>query len=57
LPLPPGIDPAKLTRGQAVQVAVDIAPDGTLTLKGIASDEGTSGADDASSGQGTRAGS
>jgi hypothetical protein len=57
LPLPAGIDPAKLTRGQAVQVAVDIAPDGTLTLKGIASDQGTSGADDAASGQGTLAGS
>ena len=38
-------------------MAVDIAADGTLTLKGITSDQGAAGADDASQGQGTLTGS
>jgi hypothetical protein len=52
-----GIDQSRLAHGQAVQVAVDIANDGALTLKGITSDQGVAGADDASQGQGTLTGS
>jgi len=55
--VPSGIDQARLTRGQAVQVAVDAAADGKLSLKGITSDQGASGADDAGQGQGTLTGS
>jgi hypothetical protein len=55
--LPAGIDQAKLKRGQAVQVAVDISASGNLSLKGITSDQGSGGADDASQGQGTLTGS
>jgi hypothetical protein len=55
--IPAGIDPAKLSRGQAVQLAVDVAGDGALTLKGVTSDQGAAGADDASQGQGTLTGS
>jgi hypothetical protein len=55
--IPAGIDPAKLSRGQAVQLAVDVADDGALTLKGVTSDQGAAGADDASQGQGTLTGS
>ncbi|MGC1800494.1 MAG: hypothetical protein WA701_08920 [Solirubrobacterales bacterium] len=51
------IDPAKLTPGQAVQVALDVAPDGASTLKGITSDQGRNGADDPAQGQGTLTGS
>jgi hypothetical protein len=57
LEIPNGIDPAKLSPGEAVQTAVDIANDGTLTLKGITSDQGATGADDPSQGQGTLTGS
>jgi hypothetical protein len=57
LAVPAGIDLAKLTAGQAVQAAVDIAGDGTFTLKGITSDQGAAGADDATQGQGTLTGS
>jgi hypothetical protein len=57
LAIPGSIDPAKLTPGQAVQVALDVAPDGAFTLKGIASDQGTNGADDPAQGQGTLTGS
>src|SRR5262249_60004927 len=56
LAVPGGIDQSKLGRGQAVQVDVAIADDGTLTLKGIASDQGAAGADGPSSGQGTQTG-
>ena len=52
----PGIDVTKLTPGQAVQVAVDVAPDGKLTLRGITSDQGAAGADDPAQGQGTLVG-
>jgi hypothetical protein len=52
-----GFDLNKLNPGQAVQAAVDIAGDGTLTLKGITSDQGAAGADDPSQGQGTLTGS
>jgi hypothetical protein len=55
--VPAGIDPARVSRGQAVQVAVDVAGDGALSLKGITSDQGAAGADDASQGQGTLVGS
>jgi hypothetical protein len=55
--IPAGIDQAKLKRGQAVQVAVDISAGGKLSLKGITSDQGSGGADDASQGQGTLTGS
>jgi hypothetical protein len=57
LEVPGGIDPARVSRGQAVQVAVDVAGDGALSLKGITSDQGAAGADDASQGQGTLTGS
>jgi hypothetical protein len=54
--VPTGIDLAKLGAGQAVQAAVDIATDGTLLLKGISSDQGVAGAEDAAQGQGSLAG-
>jgi hypothetical protein len=57
LAVPPGIDLTRLTRGEAVQVALGIAGDGTLSIQGITSDQGTVGADDASQGQGTLTGS
>jgi hypothetical protein len=57
LDLPSGFDPNRLPPGQAVQAAVDIAADGELTLKGITSDQGAAGADDATQGQGTLTGS
>ena len=57
LGVPAGIDQARLSRGQAVQVAVGIGSDGKLTLTGITSDQGAAGADDASQGQGTLTGS
>ena len=57
LAVPSGIDQSKLSRGIAVQVDVAVAPNGALTLKGVASDQGTGGADDASQGQGTLVGS
>jgi hypothetical protein len=56
LSVPAGIDQSRLARGQAVQVAVDLAG-GSLTLTGITSDQGTGGADDPSQGQGTLTGS
>jgi hypothetical protein len=57
LGVPAGIDPARLGRGQAVQVAVDVADGGALTLRGLTSDQGATGADDAGQGQGTLTGS
>jgi hypothetical protein len=57
LAVPNGIDSAKLHPGEAVQVAVDVAGDGTLSLKGVTSDQGVAGADDANQGQGSLAGS
>jgi hypothetical protein len=54
--VPNGIDPAKLTPGQAVQVDVAIGPDGSLSLRGITSDQGAAGADDPTQGQGTLTG-
>jgi hypothetical protein len=58
LAVPPGIDPAKLSRGLPVQVAVEVGGGGGgLTLKGITSDQGAAGADDAAQGQGTLTGS
>jgi hypothetical protein len=56
LSVPAGIDQTRLSRGQAVQVAVDIDGSGNLTLKGITSDVGAAGADDPSQGQGSLAG-
>jgi hypothetical protein len=56
LSVPVNIDQSRSTRGQAVQVAVDIAG-GSLTLTGITSDQGAAGADDATQGQGTLTGS
>jgi hypothetical protein len=56
LPVPDGIDAARLTPGQAVQAVVAIADDGTVSLQGITSDQGTAGADDPSQGQGTLTG-
>jgi hypothetical protein len=57
LSVPTGIDQARLSRGQAVQVAVDVSDVGVLTLKGITSDQGAAGADDVGQGQGTLTGS
>jgi hypothetical protein len=57
LGVPSGIDLGKLKPGEAVQVAVDVANDGTLTLKGITSDQGAAEADDPSQGQGSLTGS
>jgi hypothetical protein len=57
LGVPSGIDPARVSRGQAVQVAVDVSAAGALTLWGITSDQGAAGADDATQGQGTLTGS
>jgi hypothetical protein len=56
LGVPSGFDLNKLTPGLAVQVAVDISNDDTLTLTGITSDQGVAGADDRTQGQGTSAG-
>ncbi len=56
LPIPSGIDSARLSRGQAVQVDLEVSG-GTMTLKGITSDQGEAGADDAGQGQGTLTGS
>ena len=57
LSVPPAIDQAKLSPGEAVQVAVDIDGSGNLTLRGVTSDQGANGADDPSQGQGTLTGS
>jgi hypothetical protein len=57
LAVPAGIDPNRLNPGQAVQTAVGVAADGTLSLQGITSDQGAAGADDATQGQGTLTGS
>src|SRR5262249_53520722 len=57
LDVPSGIALAKLSPGEAVQFALDIAADGGLTLKGITSDQGAAGANDPSQGQGSLAGS
>jgi hypothetical protein len=55
--VPAGIDLGKLSPGEAVQVGVDVADDGKLTLRGTASDQGVAGADDGTQGQGTLVGS
>jgi hypothetical protein len=57
LDVPNGIDPARLSPGQAVQVAVDVTQDGKFTLRGTTSDQGVAGADDPAQGQGTLTGS
>jgi hypothetical protein len=57
LDVPDGIDLAKLSPGEPVQVAVDVAQDGKFTLRGITSDQGAAGADDTTQGQGTLTGS
>jgi hypothetical protein len=57
LGVPSGIDLGKLSPGEAVQFAIDIANDGGLSLKGITSDQGAAGANDPSQGQGSLAGS
>jgi hypothetical protein len=57
LAVPAAIDQSKLSRGVAVQVDVAVSPDGALSLKGVASDQGAAGADDTSQGQGTLVGS
>ena len=54
--VPTGIDLGRLTPGQAVQVAVGAADDGTMSLQGITSDQGVAGADDPAQGQGTLVG-
>jgi hypothetical protein len=57
LAVPNGIDISRLNPGQAVLAALDVAPDGTLTVRGVTSDQGAGGADDPSQGQGTLTGS
>lgn len=49
---PPTIDTTKVSVGESVLVAADIAADGSLTLTGLASDERLKGADDEASAQG-----
>ena len=56
IPVPDGIDLAKLSPGQPVQAELGIAAGGALSLKGITSDKGVQGADDPSQGQGSLAG-
>jgi hypothetical protein len=50
--VPETIDTAGLKLGQSVLVTATIGPDGSLALTGLASDERTSGADDAKAAQG-----
>jgi hypothetical protein len=52
LAVAPEIDAKKLKAGDSYLATAEIADDGSLTLKGIASDEHSKGADDASSAQG-----
>lgn len=52
LTVPPEIDSAKLKLGDSYLATVEIGADGSLELKGIASDERTKGADDPMSAQG-----
>jgi hypothetical protein len=56
LDVPAGIDLTKLTPGEPVEAAVDVAQDGRLSLTGVTSDQGTAGADDAGQGQGSLSG-
>jgi hypothetical protein len=50
--VPPKIDSAKLELGDSYLATAEIAADGSLELKGIASDERTKGADDPAGAQG-----
>jgi hypothetical protein len=50
--VPKSISTKKLKPGDSVTATVEISTDGTLTLKGLASDEKTKGADDAKATQG-----
>lgn len=50
--VPPEIDSAKLKLGDSYLATAEIAADGSLELKGIASDERTEGADDPAGAQG-----
>ena len=56
LDVPAGFDLTKLSAGEPVYTTVGIAADGKLSLKGITSDLGATGADDATQGQGSLAG-
>jgi hypothetical protein len=56
LDVPAGIDLTKLSAGEPVYTTVGIAADGKLSLQGITSDLGATGADDATQGQGSLAG-
>ncbi len=52
LAVPPEIDAARLVPGDSYLATAEVQPDGSLLLKGIASDEHHMGADDASTAQG-----
>lgn len=52
LAVPTEIDAAKLKAGDSYLATVEVAEDGSLALKGIASDEHRKGADDSASAQG-----
>lgn len=52
LTVPPGIDPSRLKVGDSYLATATVEEDGSLTLAGLAGDERTRGADDASSAQG-----
>jgi hypothetical protein len=52
LGIPPQIDPSRLSVGESILASADIAPDGTLSLEGLASDEHRKGADDPKATQG-----
>jgi hypothetical protein len=56
LGVPDGFDLGRLNPGQAVQADLGIAPGGSLSLKGITSDQGAGGANDTGQGQGSLAG-
>ncbi len=52
LTVPDSIDTAAVAVGESLAATAEIAPDGTLTLSGLASDERLTGADDAKAAQG-----
>lgn len=52
LSLPPAIDAKELAAGDSYLATVEVGADGSLTLKGIASDEHAKGADDPAGAQG-----
>jgi hypothetical protein len=54
LTLPDTFDLTHLVPGQAINATASIAADNSFTVTGLSSDQGTTGADDATQGQGTQ---